>query len=172
MSTRNGTDIPRSRPRTTRCTSRALKRNAISPSAPFSTLAPLSIVQSPEVLSLLVAEIGLGRRQVRPIGWSLETVGGDRNQSFTDVLDPGLPQQPLNDPFARFVPTLAELVVPDSRMRVGDVNGEPVVVAERAPDPIVAVDRDRRLDFHAEHVEPAHGGFVVAAPSLAPCAVV
>jgi hypothetical protein len=32
------------------------------------------------------------------------------------------------------------------------------VVAERAPDPIVAVDRDRRLDFHVEHVEPAHGG--------------
>ena len=36
-----------------------------------------------EVLSLLVAEVRLGRRQVRPIGLSLETGGGDGQQSVS-----------------------------------------------------------------------------------------
>jgi len=97
---------------------------------------------------LLVAEVGLGRRKVRPIRLSLETAGSDGNQSVTDSLDPSLAQQPLNDRFALFVATLAELVVPDSSLRIGDVHGGPVVVAERTPDPIVAVDRDWILDPH------------------------
>src|ERR1700730_3750130 len=63
-----------------------------------------------EVLSLLVAEVRLGRREVRPIGLRLETVRDDGDQSVADALDAGLAQQLLNDPFALFVPTLAELV--------------------------------------------------------------
>jgi hypothetical protein len=47
-STRNGTDVPRSRCHMTRWTSRAWKRNAIHPSARFSMLARPSIVQSPD----------------------------------------------------------------------------------------------------------------------------
>jgi hypothetical protein len=38
--------------------------------------------------------------------------------------------------------------MPDSSLCVGDVHGRPVVVAERTPDGVVAVERDRILDPH------------------------
>ena len=104
-----------------------------------------------EVLSLLVAEVSLGRRQVRPVGLSLDAIGSDGDQSVADALGPGVAQQPLNHPLALFVATLAELVMPDSSVGVGDVYGGPVVVAERAPHPVVAVDRDRIPDPHVPH---------------------
>ena len=63
-------------------------------------------------------------------------------------------QQLLNDPFALFVLTLAELVVPDSSLRVGDVQRRPVLVAEGPPDRIVAVERDRILDPHVLRGRP------------------
>src|SRR5437867_4468203 len=99
-----------------------------------------------KVLRLLVAEVRLGRPQARPIGLSLETIGSDRDQVVTDALASGLAQQLLNDPFALFVLTLPELVVPDSSLRVGDVHSGPVPVAESTPDRIVAVERDRIPD--------------------------
>jgi hypothetical protein len=37
-------------------------------------------------------------------------------------------------------------VVPDSTLSVGDVHGRPIAVAESAPDPVIAVERDRILD--------------------------
>src|SRR2546421_4615164 len=101
-----------------------------------------------KVLSLLVAEVRLGRAQVRPIGLSLDAIGSDRDQVVTDALASGLPQQLLNDPFALFVLTFAELVMPDSSLRVRDVHRGPVPVAESTPDRIVAVERDRIPDPH------------------------
>jgi hypothetical protein len=53
--------------------------------------------------------------------------------------------------FAFCVSTLAELVVPDSPFRVGDVDGWPKSVGERLPDPVVAVERDGILDGHVLH---------------------
>src|SRR2546427_431032 len=43
---------------------------------------------------------------------------------------------------------LAEMVVPDSSVLVGDVHGGPVPVAEGLPDRVVAVERDGILDPH------------------------
>ncbi len=55
---------------------------------------------------------------------------------------PGLAQQLLDDPLAFLVSALAELMVPDAPLRVGDVDRGPVPVGERVPDCVVAVDRD------------------------------
>src|SRR6516165_3859228 len=104
-----------------------------------------------EILSFLVAEIGLGRLQVRPISLSLEAIASDGDQVVTDASASGLAQEPLDDPFALFVSALAELVVADPSLGVGDVYGRPVSVGEGIPDGVVAVERDRVLDAHALH---------------------
>ena len=67
-----------------------------------------------KVLSLLVAKVGLGRRQIRPVGLSLETIGSDGDQVVSDAVASTLAQQQLDDPFALFVSALAELVMADS----------------------------------------------------------
>jgi hypothetical protein len=46
------------------------------------------------------------------------------------------------------------MVVPDSSVRVGDVHGGPVPVAEGLPDRVVAVERNRILDPHVLHCLP------------------
>src|SRR6185295_2718812 len=56
--------------------------------------------------------------------------------------------QLLDDAFALFVSTFSELVVPNSSVRIGDVHGRPVVIAEGLPNCIVAVECDRILDPH------------------------
>ncbi len=97
---------------------------------------------------MLVADVCLGRAQVRPVGLRLEAVGLDGDEVVTDALVTGLAQEHLNRPLALVVRTLAEVVLPDSSLCVGDVHGGPVPVAERPPDAVVAVERDRELDPH------------------------
>ena len=83
---------------------------------------------------LLETQVGLGRLQARPFGLSLQTVRSDRHQVAGYALPSGLAQQPLNEPLALFVSALAELMVPDPSISVGDVDGRPISVVERAPD--------------------------------------
>jgi hypothetical protein len=99
-------------------------------------------------VTLLVAEIRLGRLQVRPIGLSLETSAGDVGQVVSDAVATCFAQQLLDDPLAVLVSALAELVVSDPSVRVGDVRRRPVLVAERLPDRVVGVEGDRIFDVH------------------------
>jgi hypothetical protein len=46
------------------------------------------------------------------------------------------------------VSALAELVVPDSPFRVGDVDSRPKSVGERLPDRIIAIEPDRIVNGH------------------------
>jgi hypothetical protein len=78
----------------------------------------------------------------------LEALVGDRDQVVTDAVAAGLAKQLLDRPLALCVSAFTELVVPDSPLGVGDVHGGPVPVAERPPNRIVAVERDRILDRH------------------------
>jgi hypothetical protein len=48
----------------------------------------------------------------------------------------------LHDALALLVAALAEVVMADPPLRVGDVHGGPVMVRERLPDAVPAVDRD------------------------------
>jgi len=59
-----------------------------------------------------------------------------------------LGQQLLDDHFRLLVFAFAEVVVPDAALRVGEVQGRPVVVAEGTPYRVVVVDRDRVTDPH------------------------
>src|SRR6187200_2397431 len=74
-------------------------------------LVELCIARSREALSLLVAEVGFRRLQVRPIGLSLKAVGNHGDQLVIDAVMPGVAQQPLNDPLALLVAALAEMMV-------------------------------------------------------------
>ena len=67
------------------------------------------------------------------------------------VVASGVDQQPLDDHFAFCVSALAELVVPDSAFRVGDVDGRPKSVGERLPYRVIAVQRDGIADGHVLH---------------------
>jgi hypothetical protein len=71
----------------------------------------------------------------------IDTIDSNRDQVDTDAVASGLAQQPLDDPFAFFMLTFAELVVPDSSLRVCDAHGRRVRV-EGAPDCVVVVERD------------------------------
>src|SRR5262249_24179524 len=60
----------------------------------------------------------------------------------------GFCEQRLQDLFRLFVFTLAELLVADFALRVDEVERRPVLIPERAPDPVLAVDGDRIADAH------------------------
>jgi hypothetical protein len=62
----------------------------------------------------------------------------------------GLGQEPLDNHFRPFVFTFAVVVVPDTSLGVGEVQGGPVVVAEGEPHRVVIVDRDRVIHPHLE----------------------
>ena len=78
-----------------------------------------------EVLPLRVAEVGLGRAQVRPVGLRLESVRCDRDELVIDGLPRGLAQQVLDHPLAFVVVAFAEVVVSDSALRICEVDGRP-----------------------------------------------
>ena len=52
-------------------------------------------------------------------------------------------QQLLDDHLSHRVLALAEMVVPDPALGIGEVDRRPEVVLERAPHAVVVVDRDR-----------------------------
>src|SRR5262249_30622015 len=72
--------------------------------------------------------------------------GGD--QVVGDARDTGFAQQLLDSAFALVVAALAELVATDPAFGVDEVDRRPVMVAERAPDVVGAVERDRVPDVH------------------------
>ena len=70
---------------------------------------------------------------------------------MTDAAAAGLGEQALNDHFRLFVCALAEVVMPDVPLGIDEVESRPVLVVERCPDPVVAVDRDRVIEAHLLH---------------------
>src|SRR5258708_34457963 len=95
-----------------------------------------------------------------------------------DIAEPGLGQQLLDNHFRLLVFAFAEVVMPDVPLRVGEVEGGPVVVSEGTPYRIVVIDRDRVTDpygldgpadvigvllkwdlrcVHADHAQPVVG---------------
>src|SRR2546423_11946219 len=79
----------------------------------------------------------------------------------------GVVKQLLDDHLRLLVLALAEVMMPDPPLRVGEVQRGPVVVVEGGPYPVVVVDRDRVIDPHVTHgaadvlrivLEPELGG--------------
>jgi hypothetical protein len=75
-------------------------------------------------------------------------VGVDRNQFITGVGGPGLGQQVLDNHFRLLVCALAEVVMPDMPLRVGEIKRGPVVVSEGTPYRVVVIDRDGVTNPH------------------------
>ena len=92
------------------------------------------------MLAARVAEIGLGRTQVVPVGLRLHAEPFDGDELALDA------EQPLDDALRLLVASFAEVVVADDAVRVDEVERRPVVVVERAPDLVVVVERDRVVD--------------------------
>src|SRR5437763_11598440 len=67
---------------------------------------------------------------------------------MTDATDSGLGQQLLNDHFRLFVFALAEMMMSNLSPRIDEIEGGPVLVLERTPYRMVAIDRDRIIDSH------------------------
>ena len=99
-----------------------------------------------EVFRLVRAEVVLRGPQVVPVGLGRHPVGIDRDEVVAEALGAGLRQQVPQDHLGRVVVALAEVVVADPPLGVGEVDRGPVVVVERGPDRVVAVDRDRIVD--------------------------
>ena len=87
-----------------------------------------------EPAALAVAEVGLGRLQRPPVGRHLQAAGLDHHEVLVDVLCAGLEQELLDDHLGHGVLALAEVVVPDAALGIGDVQRRPEAVGEGAPD--------------------------------------
>ncbi|MDQ3802851.1 MAG: hypothetical protein M3416_03230 [Acidobacteriota bacterium] len=67
---------------------------------------------------------------------------------MTEIIDPGLGQQSLNNLFRLFVIALAEMMMSNAPLRVYEIEGGPIVVLESTPYRIVVINRDRVNDPH------------------------
>ena len=85
-------------------------------------------------------EIRLGRIEAVPVGLCFDSDAFDGDELALDA------EQALYDALGLLVASFAEVLVADHATGVDEVQRRPVVVAERAPYPIVVVDRDRVVD--------------------------
>jgi hypothetical protein len=97
-------------------------------------------VRCRELVAAPVAEVGLGRPQLLPVGFGLHTDPFDRDEPALDA------EQLLDDALGLLIATLAEVLVDDDAVGVDQVQRRPVVVVEGAPAGVVVVDRDRVVD--------------------------
>ena len=73
----------------------------------------------------------------------------------------------LNDHFRLFVCALAEMMMPNTPLRIDEIQRRPILVVEGTPYDMVVVDRDRVIDPHVLH-GPAHvvrGSFQMRTPA-------
>src|SRR3954454_24387713 len=93
-----------------------------------------------EVLAARIPEIRLGRAQMVPVRLGLDATPFDGYRFAIDA------EQALDRALRLLVAPLAEVVVADDAVAVDEVERGPVLVAEGAPDPVVAVDGHRIVD--------------------------
>src|ERR1700722_11225615 len=76
-----------------------------------------------------------------------------------DIVSP-LTQKLLQDGFAPLIFPLAEPPAPDVPVSVDQVQSWPVLIIERLPNAVVAVDRDGVVDLHGPNLS-LHAGHIV-----------
>jgi hypothetical protein len=107
-----------------------------------------------EVLRLTVSEVGLHGLQTVPVGLHLGTKRVDLGEVVFDLVGSGVGQELPDDDLVLAVVALAESMVPDASLGVDEVKGRSVVIRERVPDAVVAIDRDRVPDPHIGKSSP------------------
>ena len=104
-----------------------------------------------KVLGALIPDIIFRRLQAAPIGGHFETAGIDRDQVIADAAGAGLVQQSLNDHFRLFVRALAEVLMPNTPLRIDEIQRRPILVPEGSPYDMLIVHCDRIIDPHVLH---------------------
>ena len=97
-----------------------------------------------------ISDVGLRGTQAGPVGRRFDTGGLEEHEALVDV-DTGLAQEHLEDHLGFLVLAFAEVVVSDTPFGVAEIESRPVVIAEGAPDSILAIESDRVFDPHVPH---------------------
>jgi hypothetical protein len=99
----------------------------------------------------VAAEIVFRGLQILPISRNLGAARIDLDEVAAYAGIPSFPQKTLNDRFSALIFAFAELVVADLAIGIDDVHRGPILIAECAPYPVVAIDGDRIIDPKCLH---------------------
>jgi len=95
-----------------------------------------------------VAQVRLARPEAAPIGGDFRALRVYGDELPPDPFDPGFGQELPDHDLRPVVIALAEPVMADAPLGVDEVQSRPILIRERVPDRVVAVDRDRIRDSH------------------------
>src|SRR3989442_176468 len=109
-----------------------------------------------EILGLPVSDIRFGRSPIRPVRSGLDSNSGYASRVRSEASCSVLLQEFLDDALNVAIIALPKVVVTNSPFRVDEILGGPSLVIKRSPDPIIAVNGDRK-----SNVQLAHGIFYV-----------
>src|SRR5262245_7828457 len=96
-----------------------------------------------KVLGAPVSDIIFRRFEAAPIGGHFETECIDRHQVITSAAGSGLHQQSLNHHFRLWIRAFAEVWMPNTSLRIAEIQRRPILVPEGSPYDMLAVDCDR-----------------------------
>src|ERR1700720_4795208 len=105
---------------------------------------------------MAIAEICLGRSPIRRVRSGLDSNSGYASRVRSEASCSVFLQEFLDDALDVAIIAFPKVVVPNSPFRVDEILGGPILVIKRLPDPILAVDGDRK-----SNVQIAHGIFYV-----------
>src|SRR5258708_354414 len=104
-----------------------------------------------EILGLVISDIGFGRSPIRPIGRSLYSNTGYARRVRSKASRSVFLQELLDDALDVAIVAFPKVVVPYSPFHVDEVLSWPILVAERLPDPLLAVNGDRKSNNQISH---------------------
>src|SRR5580693_3490051 len=105
-----------------------------------------------EVLGLAIPDICFGRSPIRPVWSGLDSNSGYARRVKSEAGCSVLLQEFLDDALDFAIVAFPKVVVANSPFRVDEILGGPSFVIKRLPDPVVAIDGDRK-----SYVQIAHG---------------
>src|SRR5207247_10271132 len=85
------------------------------------------------------------------VGGRFNSIRVDSNKFLADAGGSGGIEEVLNHHFRLLIFPFAEVVMPDISLRISEVDRRPVMVPERTPYRIVAIDRHWVTDVHVHH---------------------
>src|SRR4029077_16553706 len=109
-----------------------------------------------EILSLAISDICFGRSPIRPVRSGLDSNTGYAGRVSSEASCPVFLQEFLDDALDVAIIAFPKVLVTNSPFGVDEILGGPILIIKRLPDPVLAVDGDRK-----SNVQIAHGIFYV-----------
>src|SRR5271169_5801910 len=104
-----------------------------------------------EILGLAIPDICFGRSPIRPVRSGLDSDTGYARCAGSEASCSVFLQEFLDDALDVAIIAFPKVVVPNSPFRVDEILGGPILVAERLPDPLLAVNGDRKSNIQISH---------------------